>query len=184
MALNGLRQQGQALGLVKRWKEDPAGADREVPWHSMRTCADRGRPSRALPAAVCGARRPDRQVSWGSDGCDTRSMMVRERPSRVAGIERTTNGKKECPGDLPVRRTPLRASMADGTNQVTNFDLVDHMKWLLRKDGRFNEILAVERKASCLHFKHNESSLRNLLHAVLMDRADAASGGTGAASST
>ncbi|RQR26310.1 hypothetical protein DIE23_29860 [Burkholderia sp. Bp9143] len=47
--------------------------------------------------------------------------------------------------------------------QVTNFDLVDHMKWLLQKDVRFNEILAVERK-EIDHFKHNESSLRNLLH--------------------
>jgi len=51
------------------------------------------------------------------------------------------------------------------TNQirVTNFDLVDHMSWMLKRDGRFNEILAVERK-EIEHLKHNQHSLRNLLH--------------------
>ncbi|MGU7771768.1 FlhC family transcriptional regulator [Burkholderia sp. MR1-5-21] len=46
--------------------------------------------------------------------------------------------------------------------QIANFDLVDHMIWLLQEDGRFNEILCVERK-EIEHFKHNAPSLRNLL---------------------
>lgn len=46
--------------------------------------------------------------------------------------------------------------------QGTNFDLVDHMKSLLQQDGRFNEVLAVERK-EIEHFKHNQVSLRSLL---------------------
>jgi hypothetical protein len=46
--------------------------------------------------------------------------------------------------------------------QVTNFELVDHMKLMLQQDGRFNEVLQVERK-ELEHLKHNQSSLRNLL---------------------
>jgi hypothetical protein len=46
--------------------------------------------------------------------------------------------------------------------QVTNFDLVDHMKRMLLIDGRFNEVFNVERK-EIEHLKHNQSSLRNLL---------------------
>src|ERR1700758_1821168 len=46
--------------------------------------------------------------------------------------------------------------------QVTNFDLVDQMKWMLQQDGRFNEIFSVERK-EIEHLKHNQGSLRNLL---------------------
>ncbi|CAG4914193.1 FlhC family transcriptional regulator [Paraburkholderia gardini] len=49
-----------------------------------------------------------------------------------------------------------------GQIQVTNFDLVDHMKWLLQQDGRFNEIFRVERK-EIEHLKHNQASLRSLL---------------------
>ncbi|HDR9060620.1 FlhC family transcriptional regulator [Burkholderia vietnamiensis] len=46
--------------------------------------------------------------------------------------------------------------------QVANFDLVDHMIWLLQEAGGFNEILRVERK-EIEHFTHNAQSLRNLL---------------------
>ena len=46
--------------------------------------------------------------------------------------------------------------------QVTNFELVDHMKLMLQQDGRFNEVFQVERK-EIEHLKHNQSSLRNLL---------------------
>lgn len=46
--------------------------------------------------------------------------------------------------------------------QVTNFELVDHMKLMLQQDGRFNEVFQVERK-EIEHLKQNQSSLRNLL---------------------
>jgi hypothetical protein len=46
--------------------------------------------------------------------------------------------------------------------QVTNFELVDHMKLMLQQDGRFNEVFQVERK-EIEHLKQNQASLRNLL---------------------
>jgi Flagellar transcriptional activator (FlhC) len=46
--------------------------------------------------------------------------------------------------------------------QVANFDLVDHMRWMLLTDGRLNEVYRVEQK-EIDHLRQNERSLRNLL---------------------
>ncbi|AUT75439.1 hypothetical protein C2L64_44425 [Paraburkholderia hospita] len=54
-----------------------------------------------------------------------------------------------------------------GQIQVANFTLVDHMKWLLKQDGRFNEVFNVERK-EIEQLQLNQSSLRNLLRAPFL----------------
>ena len=46
--------------------------------------------------------------------------------------------------------------------QVANFDLVDHIKWMLLQDPRWSELFMVELK-DVDHLKHNQQSLRNLL---------------------
>lgn len=51
--------------------------------------------------------------------------------------------------------------------QVANFNLVDHMKWLLKQDSRFNEVFNVERK-EIEQLQLNPSSLRNLLRAPFL----------------
>ncbi len=54
-----------------------------------------------------------------------------------------------------------------GQIQWANFYLVDHMKWLLKQDGRFNEVFNVERK-EIEQLQLNQSSLRNLLRAPFL----------------
>lgn len=54
-----------------------------------------------------------------------------------------------------------------GQIQVANFNLVDHMKWLLKQDGRFNDVFNVERK-EIEQLQLNQSSLRNLLRAPFL----------------
>jgi len=54
-----------------------------------------------------------------------------------------------------------------GQIQVANFSLVDHMRWLLKQDSRFNEVFNVERK-EIEQLQLNQSSLRNLLRAPFL----------------
>jgi len=51
--------------------------------------------------------------------------------------------------------------------QAANFNMVDHIKWLLKHDGRFNEVFNVERK-EIEQLQLNQSSLRNLLRAPFL----------------
>jgi hypothetical protein len=51
--------------------------------------------------------------------------------------------------------------------QVVNFNLVDHLKWMLKHDGRFNEVFNVERK-EIEQLQLNQSSLRSLLRAPFL----------------
>ncbi|XUW93741.1 hypothetical protein OH764_35190 (plasmid) [Burkholderia sp. M6-3] len=51
--------------------------------------------------------------------------------------------------------------------QVANFNMVDHMKWLLQQDSRFNDVFNVELK-DLDRLQLNQSSLRNLLRAPFL----------------
>lgn len=51
--------------------------------------------------------------------------------------------------------------------QVANFNMVDHMKWLLQQDSRFSEVFNVEQK-DLDQLQLNQLSLRNLLRAPFL----------------